>query len=131
MSFLAIFGKALLVGTLASSLWAGAAAAAVSTVNLNVRSGPGFGYAVVGKMYYGQSGHVVHDTGNWCYVQITGRDGWVKCDYLSGYGGRVFVQDYDYNYGDRYDAPRPYAVEPVVIVNERHYRTFAPCTCVR
>lgn len=128
MSPLANLGKALSIGVIAAGLLAGAAQAAVSTTNVNVRSGPGLGHAIIGKMYYGQSVHVVQDTGSWCYVQLTGRDGWVKCDYLSGYGGRVFTQDWDYNYGDRYDAPRPGLVRPYVGV--RTYVTYGPCSCI-
>jgi uncharacterized protein YraI len=63
------------------------AAPGVVTSNVNVRSGPGTGYAVVDTMRTGQQVDVQQCQGSWCYVVKPGPDGWVSSNYLSA-GGR-------------------------------------------
>ena len=60
------------------------AAEAVATTALNVRSGPGTGFAVVDTL---AAGEVVEMTecqpSGWCYITHTGPDGWVNAAYLT------------------------------------------------
>ncbi len=58
--------------------------AARSEAQVNVRSGPGLGYAVIGTLHpelpvplLGRSGD-----GRWLHVQLAKRDGWVAADYV-------------------------------------------------
>lgn len=68
-----------------------AAQAAPGTVtsNVNVRSGPGTGYAVVDTVRRGQQVDVQQCQGSWCYVSKPGPDGWVSASYLSAGGSPV------------------------------------------
>lgn len=63
------------------------AAPGVVTSNVNVRSGPGTGYAVVDTVRSGQPVDVQQCEGSWCYISKPGPDGWVSANYLSS-GGR-------------------------------------------
>lgn len=66
---------------------AASAAPAVATSNVNVRSGPGTGYAVVDALRRGEQVDVQYCRGSWCFVQKRGPDGWVSSNYLSSGGG--------------------------------------------
>ncbi len=59
------------------------------TSNVNVRSGPGTGYAVVDTVRRGQQVDVQQCQGSWCYVSKPGPDGWVSASYLSAGGSPV------------------------------------------
>ena len=65
-----------------------AVAAAEVTGNVNVRAGPGTGYASVDLLRTGDSVDVDRCTTNgWCYVHKSGPDGWVSARYLTGDDG--------------------------------------------
>ncbi len=70
-------GVALLAG-------AGAANAAVVRGDLNLRSGPGTGYAVIEVMPAGSSVDVLSCTGGWCRVAYAGETGYASRSYLGG-----------------------------------------------
>ncbi|MFT0861186.1 SH3 domain-containing protein, partial [Ancylobacter sp. G4_0304] len=99
------FPKSLLLaaGLLLAGSVAASARPAVVTTDLNVRSGPGTGYAVIGSLRAGQSVNVDSCTGSWCRVA----GGFASARYLSfGGGTRVVVQpapvyydDYDDGWG--------------------------------
>src|SRR5262245_60193460 len=103
--------KTKLLGAAAALLLsAGAAAAtpAVSRSDLNVRSGPGTEYGVVGVIQAGQTVDVAGCTGSWCQVAFDGGSGFASRSYLQMAAGApsvgVAVQapvydPYDYGYG--------------------------------
>src|SRR4051812_43483621 len=64
----------LLAGSAMVLLSAGAAAAAPATVqsDLNVRSGPGTRYQVVGTVQSGETVDVAGCTGRWCQISFSG-----------------------------------------------------------
>jgi len=66
-----------------TALTAGTALAAVTTATVNVRSGPGTSYPVIGSLAPGDSTGVTNTDGNWCQVDLSGTEGWVSCRYLS------------------------------------------------
>lgn len=66
---------------------AASAAPGVATSNVNVRSGPGTGYAVVDALRRGERVDVQYCRGSWCYIEKRGPDGWVSSNYLSTGGG--------------------------------------------
>ncbi|SMQ71083.1 Uncharacterized conserved protein YraI [Devosia lucknowensis] len=91
---------AIMVTTAAAS-----AAPAVATSNVNVRSGPGTGFAVVDALRRGERVDVQYCRGSWCYVQKAGPDGWVSSSYLSS--GRPSWND-DWGWDDGgWNNPRP------------------------
>lgn len=59
------------------------AAPAQATGAVNVRTGPGTGYAIVDQLFAGENVDVTQCQGGWCYVQHNGPDGWVSGNYLS------------------------------------------------
>lgn len=75
------------------------AAPAVVTGNVNVRSGPGTGYAVVDTLRRGERVDIQQCRGSWCYIEKRGPDGWVSANYLSS-GGRP-------GWDDNWERPRP------------------------
>ena len=70
-------------------LSAGAAAAAPATVqsDLNVRSGPGAQYQVVGTLQGGETVDVAGCTGSWCQISFRGGTGYANQNYLAMAGG--------------------------------------------
>ncbi|HWK98105.1 MAG TPA: SH3 domain-containing protein [Pseudolabrys sp.] len=80
----------------------GLAAAATVTNDLNLRSGPGTGYRVIGTMPAGSYVDVIDCSGSWCRVNWGGAEGYASASYLAGGGSPVY-------------APAPvYAPPPVV-----------------
>jgi uncharacterized protein YraI len=79
----------LLASSAALLLSAGAAAAAPATVqtDLNVRSGPGTQYPVVGSVQSGESVDVAGCTGRWCQISFGGGTGYANQNYLAMAGG--------------------------------------------
>jgi uncharacterized protein YraI len=82
----------LLAGGLAGAallLSAGAALAepGQATASVNVRSGPGVGYAVLDTLYPGEDVDIQRCTGGWCYVVHDGPNGWVSASYLDSEDG--------------------------------------------
>jgi uncharacterized protein YraI len=66
---------------------AASAAPAVATANVNVRSGPGTNYGVVGVLTSGAFVDVRQCAGSWCEIGGRGPDGWVSSSYLDIRGG--------------------------------------------
>src|ERR1700730_16719791 len=79
----------LLASGAALLLSAGAAAAAPATVqtDLNVRSGPGTQYQVVGSVQSGETVYVAGCTGRWCQISFSGGTGYANQNYLAMAGG--------------------------------------------
>lgn len=95
---------AVLATTLAAS-----AAPAVATGNVNVRSGPGTGFAVVDALRRGERVDIQYCRGSWCFVQKPGPDGWVSANYLSNArpgGGGGWNDDWNDGWNDGWN-PRP------------------------
>lgn len=65
------------------------AAPGVVTSNVNLRSGPGTGYDVIGTVRRGEQVDVQQCQGSWCYIVKSGPDGWVSANYLSAGGSPV------------------------------------------
>jgi uncharacterized protein YraI len=65
---------------------AASAAPAVATANVNVRSGPGTQFGVVGVLTSGAIVDVQRCTGSWCQIEGRGPDGWVSSSYLNQRG---------------------------------------------
>jgi uncharacterized protein YraI len=80
---IAIAGGTAAIGFLLFSSTA-LAATAYPTTSLNVRSGPGTGYAVVNRLSPGERVNVDRCIPGfrWCHVQASGADGWVSSAYL-------------------------------------------------
>ena len=67
-----------------------AAEDAVATTELNVRSGPGTGFAIVDVLEDGEQVTMSEcQTSGWCYVTHDGPDGWVSASYLAPGPGAV------------------------------------------
>jgi uncharacterized protein YraI len=58
-----------------------------ATASVNVRSGPGVGYAVLDTLYPGEDVDIQRCTGGWCYVVHNGPNGWVSASYLASNSG--------------------------------------------
>ena len=105
--------KAAGLGVVVAALSAGAAFAATATSAVNVRTGPGTGYAAIDQLYAGEHVDVQRTAGGWCYVDKSGPDGWVSCAYLSNarYDGPRFDRpqrppSVSFSFG--FGSPRPY-----------------------
>ncbi len=79
---------------------------AEATAPVNVRTGPGLGFHVVDRLHRGENVNISRRSHGWCYVQKTGRNGWVSCAYLTAdnygnwrYRDRPNYRSYDYNVG--------------------------------
>jgi len=55
--------------------------------DVNVRSGPGTEFSRVDTLNGGEAVDILECSGNWCYVQHPGPDGWVSANYLAAVGG--------------------------------------------
>lgn len=86
------------------------AAPAVSTGNVNIRSGPGTQYERVGVLARNQLVDVTGCRGGWCYIEQRGRDGWVSANYLQAErrqsSSRPSV-NFSFSFGNVPEAPRP------------------------
>jgi uncharacterized protein YraI len=80
---------------------AGLASAAVVQNDLNLRSGPGTGYRVIGVMPAGSYARVLSCGGSWCRVAYGGQIGYASASYLGG--GAAYAA-----------APPPVYVEPPI-----------------
>jgi Bacterial SH3 domain len=110
--------KTKLLGAAAILLLSAGAAAAVPAVarsDLNVRSGPGTEYGVVGVIQSGETVDLGRCIGSWCRVAFGGGSGYANRSFLQiaagAPGAGVVVQapvydpydyDYDYDYGYAY-----------------------------
>jgi uncharacterized protein YgiM (DUF1202 family) len=73
---------------LAGATWATASLSAEATASVNVRSGPGVGYAVVDTLSPGEIVDIDRCVNSgWCYVVKSGPDGWVSGRYLTDEDG--------------------------------------------
>src|ERR1044072_7502039 len=114
-------GAALLLST-------GAALAVPATAqnDLNVRSGPGTQYPVVGSIQGGETVDVGGCTGSWCQVSFSGGSGYASRSYLAMGGGAPgpavaaapYVYD-DGDYGDYYDYGYAYGPLALIYANPR------------
>ena len=108
--------KTLLASGAALLLFAGVAAAAPATArtDLNLRSGPGTQFPVVGSIPAGETVDVGGCTGSWCQVNFSGGSGFANRSYLALAGGGpsvgvavapgpVYDDTPDYAYDDSYD----------------------------
>jgi uncharacterized protein YraI len=86
---------------LACGVTAASAASAFASSTVNVRSGPGTGYAVVDVLRPGQRVEVDYCKGTWCAIEQRGADGWVNANYLSA--DRYNDDDRYYDDDDYYD----------------------------
>ena len=58
-----------------------------ATGSVNVRTGPGTGFAIVDRLQTNQVVQVRQCQSNWCYVEKAGPDGWVSASFLARIGG--------------------------------------------
>lgn len=86
---------------------AASAAPAYATNNVNVRSGPGTGYAAIDTLRRGERVDVQQCRGSWCYVVKPGPDGWVSSSYLASGGGRPGWDNGGWDNGGWNPPPRP------------------------
>lgn len=107
MALGSIVKKSGLAALLVMAMSAGAFAwEAVATTSLNVRSGPGTGYGVVGVLQRGQVVDVQYCRSGWCFISGSSRaNGWASQRYLAEAGG--------------WQPPRPQPVPPPVWNNPR------------
>ncbi|MBK1635857.1 SH3 domain-containing protein [Rhodovulum adriaticum] len=77
--------KGTLLGGVVLPLSAAVAGAELATVTtmLNVRTGPGTNYRVMGALPTGTTVDVIQCEGNWCQVRLKGPDGWASSRYLA------------------------------------------------
>jgi hypothetical protein len=74
----------------------------VATGAVNVRTGPGTGYAKVGTLSAGELVDVKQCQGSWCFVdRNSGTDGWVSANYLQPAAAQPAPSDPDipFNFG--------------------------------
>ena len=74
----------------------------VATGSVNVRTGPGTGYAKVGTLSPGEYVDVKQCQGSWCFVdRNSGTDGWVSKNYLAAANNQPQPQQNDipFNFG--------------------------------
>jgi uncharacterized protein YraI len=98
------------------------AAPAVSSGNVNVRTGPGPGYRVVDTLQRGESVEVDRCSGSWCYVVKSGPDGWVSASYLDR--GRAYRDDRDYRDDRNYGYDRGYGYDDRPSRRAPRYRDY-------
>ncbi len=104
-----MLGKLLAVAALLAGLAFAApamAASARTTGDVNVRTGPGTGYARVGTLPAGTRVDLRGCEDNWCNVRGAGLGGWVSANYLTNYVGR----------------PPAVVIQPRIVVRPPHYR---------
>ncbi|QPC88407.1 SH3 domain-containing protein [Mesorhizobium sp. NBSH29] len=85
------------------------AAQAYVTGNVNVRSGPGTGYARITTLPAGARVTIRTCQRNWCQISRSGLRGWMSANYL-----------------DRAYSGRPVVVQRPIIVNPPYYRPHRP-----
>ena len=69
-------------GWVSKSYLTAGAYATVTATTLNMRKGAGTGYAWVGSLNYGATVTVSSVSGNWAYVSVGGKSGYVSLNYL-------------------------------------------------
>lgn len=93
---------------LAAGIGAASAASAYASSTVNVRSGPGTGYSVVGVLRPGQRVEIDRCKGAWCLIEQRGPDGWVNANYLNAdrYDDDDYYDDDYYDDGFYLERPR-------------------------
>ena len=116
-------GAALLLST-----GAALAVPATAQTDLNVRSGPGTQYQVVGSIQDGETVDVGSCTGSWCRVSFSGGSGYASRRYLAMGGGApgpavaaapYVYDDGDYNDYGYYDDGYAYGPSAYIYANPR------------
>jgi len=121
--------KQVLIGGIGALLASAAAAAgsAVTTGDLNIRSGPGTGYPVVGVIPVGHSVRVANCVADsaWCAVDFAGTHGWSSASYMTGaaIGGQAVFASAAPSYAIAPSYDRPY--RRGLFDPQSPYRTFA------
>ena len=73
-----------------------AQAASVGVINIdigvNVRSGPGTDYDIIGGISYGSSVTITGQSGNWYIINYNGRTGYISADYVTISSEEEFTQ---------------------------------------
>jgi hypothetical protein len=105
-------------GLLALSATAAAAVPAVVRSDLNMRSGPGTNYAVVGSLPGGATVDVGDCTGRWCVVAYGGEQGYAARSYLDLGAAGVPAEP---AYGPSYGYVEPGYVEPDYYYGDDYY----------
>jgi len=67
----------------AISCSAALAVEAVATTAVNVRTGPGVSFTILGALYGGETVNIDQCQTGWCYVEHSGPNGWVSGRYLA------------------------------------------------
>ncbi|CEJ14140.1 Bacterial SH3 domain protein [bacterium YEK0313] len=88
------------------------AAEAYVTADVNMRTGPGTGYARVLTLPEGAAVNVQGCSGAWCRVAYRGAFGWVSRAYLDGAGGAVEIAPPVYEPAPPVYVPPPVYVQP-------------------
>jgi uncharacterized protein YraI len=83
MKRLAVFSAIILAMGLGLAATAAQARTVVITNNLNVRTGPGTQYQVIGVLPAGAQAWIGSCSGNWCNVNFNGLRGWSSASYLA------------------------------------------------
>ncbi len=83
---------AALAWLLAATLPAAAQTALQANTNLNVRTGPGTGYSIIGLMPAGSVYCAIEKSSNWWKIQYDSRTGWVSGGYCSTLPGQTGVK---------------------------------------
>jgi hypothetical protein len=94
-----LFGAA---SALVLSTGAANAVPATAQTSLNLRSGPGTQFAVVGAIPQGATVDVGGCTGSWCQVNFRGETGYASRSYLAMAGGPAVAVAPGYVYGEPY-----------------------------
>ncbi|KKC37231.1 hypothetical protein WH87_11720 [Devosia epidermidihirudinis] len=106
---MALSNKLMAAGLAALALLATAGAAmaapAYATSNVNVRSGPGTGYAAIDTLRRGEQVDVQYCRGSWCFVDKRGPSGWVSSSYLQRGGNPGWNDQPNWNSPPIWNAP--------------------------
>lgn len=95
-SILIIIAALILIWGLALMTADKARAASVGVINIdigvNVRSGPGTDYDIIGGISYGSSVTITGQSGNWYIINYNGRTGYISADYVTISSEEEFTQ---------------------------------------
>lgn len=86
MRIAVVLVASLLVLPLLAQAHAGSFAAVKTTTTVNVRSGPGTGYSIIGQATSGDKFVDIGSSSGWDKVWYKGRAGWIHGDYTAGLG---------------------------------------------
>ena len=96
ISIIIIIAALILIWGLALMTADKAQAASVGVINIdigvNVRSGPGTDYDIIGGISYGSSVTITGQSGNWYIINYNGRTGYISADYVTISSEEEFTQ---------------------------------------